>query len=102
VAMTETYAPAYDTWQRRSSEAKQEAIANLVELVEPGVGGTARVIRDPVTWVHVQFDLYRSAMPDNDPRLPALAKIEFDFVAALCAFSIGESQRQRSTASPDP
>ena len=97
MAMTETFAPA--TWQHKCIEAKHAAIGNLIELVDgPEDGAEAQVISDPVLWVHRQFDLFRSALPDNDRRIVSLAKIEHDFIAALCALNFDDQQRQLRAA----
>lgn len=95
MAMTETSAPSSSVWLDRCTEAVHKAISNLTELVDgPEQGARAQLIRDPILWVHTQFDLFRTVMPDNDGRIVALARIEHDFIAALCALNFGDQRKQ--------
>ena len=71
------------------------AVNALMQLVEaPGADGPLVVIKDAAAWVHTAFYTYRSAMADNDPGLPRLARIEHDFIAALVALNFDDQQRQ--------
>ena len=80
---------------RESLEKKVSAIKALVQLVESSepVGKTP-LIRDAAAWVHTAFYTYRSAMADNDPALPRLARIEHDFIAAMVALNFDDQRRQ--------
>ena len=76
-------------------EKKLSALNALVELVDgPPAGEQPRVISDPAMWVHTAFYTYRSALADNDPLLPRLARIEHDFIAAMMALNFGDQKRQ--------
>ena len=78
-----------------SLEKKVSAIKALVQLVEGSEPvGKAPLISDAAAWVHTAFYTYRSAMADNDPTLPRLARIEHDFMAALVALNFDDQRRQ--------
>lgn len=77
-----------------SMEMRLAAVNALRLLVEGPGAGTADPVRDAKTWVHRAFHTYRSAMPDNHPGIPALARIEHDFIAALEALNFGDQTRQ--------
>lgn len=80
---------------RESLEKKVSAIKALVQLVEDSEPvGKAPLIKDPAAWVHTAFYTYRSAMADNDPTLPRLARMEHDFIAALVALNFDDQRRQ--------
>ena len=80
---------------RESLEMKVSAIKALVQLVEGSEPvGKAPLIRDAAAWVHTAFYTYRSAMADNDPALPRLARIEHDFIAALFALNFDDQRQQ--------
>ncbi|TXH47360.1 MAG: hypothetical protein E6Q92_00695 [Burkholderiaceae bacterium] len=75
-------------------EKKLSALNALRLLVEGPGAGRADPVRDPKTWVRSAFYSYRSGMPDNHSGIPALARIEHDFVAALEALNFGDQTRQ--------
>ena len=80
---------------RERQAQKAAAIAALTELVDgPSSRRVPLTIADPAAWVHKSFYLYRSAMDDNDPDLPRLARIEHDFIAALGALNFDDQKRQ--------
>ena len=80
---------------RENREKKASAVQALVQLIEePMPAGTPPVITDAAAWVHTAFYTYRSAMADNDPELPRLARIEHDFIAALVALNFDDQRRQ--------
>lgn len=80
-------------WPDASVENQASAVA-LVELVEGPTPGQTDLISEPAIWVHTAFYTYRSGMDDNDPRLPHLAFIEHQFIAALGAMNFGDQMRQ--------
>jgi len=80
---------------RENLEKKASAIKALMQLVEGSDPvGKAPLIRDAAAWVHTAFYTYRSAIADNDPTLPRLARIEHDFMAALVALNFDDQWRQ--------
>ena len=84
-----------ETLWRECQEKKAAAVAALTELVDgPGSRRTPLTIADPAAWVHRSFYLFRSAMADNDPDLPRLARIEHDFIAAIGALNFDDQKRQ--------
>lgn len=84
-----------DALARENRDKKVSAVIALVQLVEAPVPvGKPPVISDAAAWVHTAFYTYRSAMADNDPDLPRLARIEHDFIAALVALNFDDQQRQ--------
>lgn len=83
-------------WQQECLARRRRAVASLRELVTPGVKHTP--INDPIVWVHKAFDLYRDSMADNDGRIFGLARIEADFIGALCALNFDDTTRQLRAA----
>ena len=84
-----------DEWERECFGKREMAVGALVEMVDgASPGDTPRAIPDPVAWVHTAFYLYRSGMGDNDPKLPRLARLEHDFIAALGALNFDAQERQ--------
>lgn len=79
-------------WHLECLARRRRAVASLRELVTPG--RTPTPIRDPITWVHKAFDLYRDSMAENDSHIFGLARIEADFIAALCALNFDDTTRQ--------
>lgn len=80
---------------RENRDKKVSAVNALMQLVEaPVPDGKSPVISDAAAWVHTAFYTYRSAMADNDPGPPRLARIEHDFIAALVALNFDDQQRQ--------
>lgn len=69
-------------------------MAALAELIEGPTPGQPDRISEPAIWVHAAFYTYRSGMDDNDPRLPQLALIEYQFIAALGAMNFDDQMRQ--------
>ena len=84
-----------DSLARENRDTKLSAINALAQLVEVSQPvSKPPVISDAAAWVHTAFYTYRSAMADNDPELPRLARIEHDFIAALVALNFDDQQRQ--------
>jgi hypothetical protein len=99
MAMTETCAPASADWAQECLRMQRQAVGDLAELVcGPADGQPPRPISDPILWVHRAFDRYRAALPDNDRRIPALARLEHDFIAALCALNFDDQMKQLRSA----
>ncbi|MEI6099685.1 MAG: hypothetical protein WCS20_15610 [Alphaproteobacteria bacterium] len=95
MAMIETFAAPNVIWERECKTRRRRAVADLVELVNGAAPGQEpQSISDPILWVHQAFDRYRSGMADNDRRIYDLAKIEHDFIAALCALNFDDTTRQ--------
>jgi hypothetical protein len=85
-------------WLDANSEKQAAAVAALAELIEGPTPGQLDRFREPATWVLTAFYTYRSGMDDNDPRLPDLALIEYQFIAALGAMNFDEQTRQLNRA----
>lgn len=82
-----------DEWL--DSMEKKLAAVNALRLLVEGPGpGKPDPVKDAKTWVHTAFHDYRSAMPDNHPAAHDLARIEHDFIAALCALNFDDQMRQ--------
>lgn len=78
-----------------SAKVGSDAVLALAELVDgPLPGQEPRAIPDPEDWVHRAFYWYRSALVDDSPHLPRLARIEFDFIAALGALNFDDQKKQ--------
>ncbi|MDB5658028.1 MAG: hypothetical protein JWS10_643 [Cypionkella sp.] len=83
-------------WHLECLARRRRAVASLRELVAPGV--TPTPICDPITFVHKAFDLYRDSLQDNDSHIFELARIESNFIAALCALNFDDTTRQLRAA----
>jgi uncharacterized protein involved in propanediol utilization len=81
-------------WPDANLEKQAAAVAALAELIEGPTPGQPDLISEPAIWVHTAFYSYRSGMDDNDPRLPHLAFIEHQFIAALGAMNFDDQMRQ--------
>jgi hypothetical protein len=75
-------------------EKKLSAVNALRLLIEGPVAGKSDPVRDANAWVHTAFHNYRSAMPDNHPAAPVLARIEYDFIAALGALNFDDQAKR--------
>lgn len=75
-------------------EKKLSAVNALRVLVEGPGAGKPDPVKDARQWVHMAFQAYREAMPDNHPALHPLARIEHDFIAALGALNFDDQTRQ--------
>jgi hypothetical protein len=96
MAMIETASPedrAVDGYQ-----AKLSAVYALVQLVDGPAPGQPDPVKDARAWVHTAFHTYRRGMGDNDATLPHLARIEYDFIAALVALNFDDQRRQLRSA----
>jgi hypothetical protein len=81
-------------WPDANLEKQAAAVEALAELIEDPTPGQPDRITEPAIWVHTAFYTYRSGMDDNDPRLPQLAHIEYQFIAALGAMNFDDQMRQ--------
>jgi hypothetical protein len=81
-------------WPDANLEKRASAVAALAELVEGPTPGQLDLIGEPAIWVHTAFYTYRCGMDDKDPRLPHLAFIEHQFIAALGAMNFDDQMRQ--------
>ncbi len=86
-----------DQWLNQM-ETKLSAVNALRLLVDGPGPGKPDPVTDAQVWVHSAFDTYRSAMPDNHPTSHDLARIEHDFIAALCALNFDDQMRQMRLA----
>ena len=87
-------ASLFANWPDANLEKQAAAVVALAELIEGSTPGQTDLISEPAIWVHTAFYTYRSGMDDNDPRLPHLAFIEHQFIAALGAMNFGDQMRQ--------
>lgn len=75
-------------------ERKLSGVNALSLLIEGPAAGKPDPVEDAGTWVRRAFHTYRSRMPDNQPGIHPLARIEHDFMAALGALNFDDQTRQ--------
>ncbi|MEO6300580.1 MAG: hypothetical protein ABIO62_13240 [Paracoccaceae bacterium] len=86
-------------WLQEQTQKRLRAVGYLIELVNgPLEGERPTEITDPISFVHQAFDLYRAGLPDNDMCISDLARVEHDFIAALCALSYDAQRKQLRAA----